>query len=199
MVTPLPAGLEHGGEQLGRRGDRSSPCPWRRRCRAAGRRPAARGQRIELARLGALDQRPVDDVALLHAAQAAREGEAAVGRRLAGPAALQRRADGIEPAGDVVGGLPGALGIGQDVGLEGAGDRRLLDHRLAGDAARQRQRLHQVGHRAGDVDGAAQVVAALHRAVAQAGRWRPPGRCRSGDRRARARPSGRSPTCPWPL
>ena len=28
-------------------------------------------ERVELARLGALDQRPVDDVALLHAAQAA--------------------------------------------------------------------------------------------------------------------------------
>ena len=76
------------------------------------------GQGIELARLGALDQRAVDDVPLLHAAQAPREGEPAVGRRLAGPAALQRLADGVEPAGDVVGGLrrparhrPGSSGL----------------------------------------------------------------------------------------
>ena len=95
-----------------------------------------RRERVELACLGALDQRPVDDVPFLHSAQAAAEGEAAIRRRLARPAALQWREHGIEPAGDVVGRLLGEFRIKQDVGLEGAGDGGLLDYRLAGHAPR---------------------------------------------------------------
>src|SRR5471032_1710921 len=106
-------------------------------------------------------------MAFVHAAQAADEGQPTVGRRLAAPATLERRAHHVETARDIVGRRLGLLGIRDDLGIERAGDGGLLDHGLAGDAARQRQRLHEIGHRAGNVDGVSQIVACLHAAIAE--------------------------------
>ena len=97
---------------------------------------------VEPARLAGAQQRAVDHAPLGQPAQGPCEDQPAVGLGLAVPAAFDVARQRVEPPGDVARRLLGALGVVDDVRVEGAGDERLL----AGGHVRHpaHQGLHQV-------------------------------------------------------
>ena len=86
------------------------------------------GHAIELARIGACDELSVDSDGFAHAAHVAPESEPAIRRRLAVPAAFGLVRQQVEPPRNVVRRFRGPRRIGQHVGIERAGDCRLLEH-----------------------------------------------------------------------
>src|SRR4051812_31011743 len=75
-----------------------------------------------------MEQRCVDDLHLRDAANLPLEREARLFGEAAAPAALSLIGNEIETARDVGGSLLAALLVRQEIGIERAGDRSLLDH-----------------------------------------------------------------------
>ena len=119
---------------------------------------------VEAQRVGGADELAVERPGFLHAAHLAGEAQAAVGGRLAGPAALGLLGDDVEAAGDIGGGIGRLLRARQHFGVERAGNRRLLDQRAR--IARM-QRIECGAHRQRLLDDGAQIGAGALGAVGQ--------------------------------
>ena len=85
------------------------------------------GVLVELAGIGRIEERRVDDRDLVDAAHLALEAEAGRRREMPGPAALAFLGKPVEAPGDIGRGTLRLLGLGQDALVERAGDRHLLD------------------------------------------------------------------------
>ena len=128
-------------------------------------------KRVDAARLGAADDGAVYDMALGHAPQGAGELEPAVRQRSGLPAALGLGTELVEALGDIAGRFLRPVPIRQNTGVQGAGDRRLLDHRRVADMAHQRRqepfdRARTFDHRLEVVAGPlAAVIEGQHRVL----------------------------------
>src|SRR5215217_3578099 len=122
------------------------------------------GLSVEAHGVGGGDQLAVDGPAILHAANFARKGQAAIAHRRAVPAALGLLGNYVKTASDVARRFLGVFGIGENLGVERAGNRCLLDHR-AGVAGVQR--IERRAHVDRLVDNRTQVGAGSFLAVPQ--------------------------------
>ena len=139
-------------DQADRAGDRGTPCPCATSVAglavdlAAARRPWRRAGAPR--RCGSAA--PSIDVALGRRPRRRRREGRGRRRRSASPCQPRscRRRQQVEPLGDIGGGLGGAGRIGEDLRVERAGDRRLLDHLGAADLADQRLQSGRAAWRA---------------------------------------------------
>src|SRR5437016_2267778 len=125
----FPGPLKDRLEQLARRAHlaRLVPAPERSGFQIRGLQ--AGRELVELARIRARDDRPVDRYGFAHAADIAPELHPAVRRGFAVPAALGFVGELVESSRDIKRRLGGTLRIGKNFGIEGAGNCRLLDEK----------------------------------------------------------------------